>query len=195
VAVRTGLLWVALLLSASAAAAAEPERGFVDLYGGGVRLFESDEPGSNFADSSPTAGLRLGVWLTPTWGLTLRTWYYQSDAKIRDVEPSDLAFLGLALEAIARWPVGERWAFYASLGPMLAVNTLDLERNDRVEDARSVAPGVSAGLGVEAQVLAHLRFFTEVQGSLVYPSFHFTDQRLTPRLLNLYGLIGLRVPF
>lgn len=192
---RACALSLALLSWAVVAAAAEPERGFVDLYGGGGRLFESDEPGANFADHSLTAGVRLGVWLTPAWGLTLRGWYYQSDAKIRDVEPSDLAFLGLALEASARWPVGERWALYASLGPMLAVTTLDLERNGQVEDARSLAPGVSAGLGVETRVHSHLRVFTEVQGSVAYPWFRFTDERLAPRLLNLYGLVGLRVPF
>jgi hypothetical protein len=48
---------------------------------------------------------------------------------------------------------------------------------------------------VEARVLPFLAVFAETHASLVYPSFHFSDQRLAPRLLNLYGLVGVRVPF
>lgn len=191
------MLLVALLVSASAAAGAEPERGFVDVYGGIVRLFESDVPQADFADTAATGGLRVGVWLGPRWGLTLRTWYYETDAKIGDSGPSDLALLGIAVEALARWPLDDRWAVYASLGPMLGVSTLDIEPAGRKEeeDARSVAPGVSAGLGVEARLLAHLRLFAEVHGSAAYPWFRFSDHRLAPRLLNVYGLFGFRVPF
>jgi hypothetical protein len=80
---------------------------------------------------------------------------------------------------------------YGSLGPVMAINTLDLERNVQgrliEEDARSIAPGASAALGVEARVLPRLRGFAEIHSSIVYPSFQFSDRTLSPRLLNLYG--------
>lgn len=196
-------LWVvaalALLLPAPAGAG-ERGRGFVDAYGGVAGLLESDVPDARFADAVPVVGGRVGVWLGDRIGLAFRTWYFQSDAKLeRSTSPSDLAFLGLSLEALARWPLDERWSVYGSLGPAVAVTTLDFQRivggQPVEEDARSVAPGVSAGLGVEARVLPFLAVFAETHASLVYPSFHFSDQRLAPRLLNLYGLVGVRVPF
>jgi hypothetical protein len=110
-----------------------------------------------------------------------------------------LAFLGVSLEVLGRWRLDRRWTVYGSLGPVMAITTLDLERNvgGRLveEDARSIAPGASAALGVEARVLPRLRGFAEIQSSIVYPSLQFSDRTLSPRLLNLYGLVGARIPF
>jgi hypothetical protein len=189
-----------VLLTTGVAVAADGEHGFFDLYGGVLNLFESDVPGSKFADSSATIGGRIGVWLGDNWGLTLRTWYFQTDVKLlRSTSPSDLAFLGVSLEVVGRWSLDDRWAVYGSLGPAMAVNTLDIQhivQGQRIEeDSRSVAPGVSGAVGVEARLLRRLSAFAETQGSLVYPSFRFADQRLSPSLLNIYGLVGLRIPF
>jgi outer membrane protein with beta-barrel domain len=189
-----------VLLTSGVAVAAEVERGFFDVYGGVMGLFESDVPGSKFADSSPTLGGRIGVWIGDSWGLTLRTWYFQTDAKLAtSTSPSDLAFLGVSVEVVARWPLDDRWTVYGSLGPAMAVNTLDAQRSvdgrTIEEDSRSIAPGVSGAVGVEARLLPRLRAFAETQGSLVYPSFRFADRRLSPQLLNAYGLVGLRIPF
>ena len=66
------------------------------------------------ADRGRAPRLLLGQ----NWGLTLRTWYFQTDAKEEgDLSGSDLSFVGVALELLARWPVSERWALYGSLGP------------------------------------------------------------------------------
>lgn len=199
--VRTGLVVLGLvLLATTGAVAAERERGFVDVYGGVTGLFESDVPDATFEDVSPLVGARVGVWLGERWGLSLRTWYFQTDARLRtSTSASDLAFLGVSLEAIARWPLDRRFTVYATLGPAMAVTTLDRQRivdgRPSEEDSRSVAPGVSGALGVEARLLPRLSAFVETQGSVVYPSFRFTDERFSPRLLNLQGLVGIRVPF
>jgi hypothetical protein len=202
---RTGLAtailllgMVALSLRPGVVAAAEQERAFVDVYLGITRLRESDVPQWTFADTKGLAGARFGFWLGENWGLTFRTWYFQSDATQPNVSPSDLAFLGLSLELIARWPLGEHWFVYGSLGPAVAVTTLDaqLDPATRKEaDARSLAVGVSGGLGVEFRFLKYLGAFAELQSSLVYPSFDLPDRTISPRLLNLYGLAGIRVVF
>lgn len=190
---------VFVLLAAGFAAAEERERGFFDAYTGLVGLFESDRPDWKFADSSSVIGGRVGVWMHASWGLSLRTWYFKTDAKEEMTSPSDLAFLGVSLELLGRWRLDERWAVYGSLGPAMAITTLDLERNvgGRLieEDARSIAPGASAALGIEARALPRLRGFAEIQSSIVYPSLQFSDRTMSPRLWNLYGLVGVRIPF
>lgn len=189
-----------VILTSGVAAAADTEHGFFDVYGGLLNLFESDVPDAHFEDSSPTVGARIGVWLGDNWGLAFRTWYFQTDVKLlRSTSPSDLAFLGISLEVVGRWRLDDRWALYGALGPAMAVNTLDSQRIVQAqkieEDSRSIAPGVSGAVGIEARLLPRLSAFAETQGSLVYPSFRFKDQTLSPRLLNVYGLIGLRIPF
>ena len=79
----------------------------------------------------------------------------------------------------------------------MAITTLDLQRSDsRIEDdARSIAPGVSAGGGVEAHLVGRLSAFSEVHSSLFYPSFDFPGRTISPRLLSVNGLIGIRVGF
>ncbi len=188
------------LLTVTPAMAEERERGFVDLYGGGLRLVESDVPDWQFRDTVGTAGARIGVWLAEPWGLTFRTWYFQSDAREEPSGlPSDLAFLGLSLELLARWRLGDRWTFYGSLGPALAVTTLDraqlVDGAVRDEDDRSLAPGATGSLGIEARLVGPLRAFVEGQASVVYPEFEFRDRTLTPVLVNLYGLAGVRLAF
>jgi hypothetical protein len=182
----------------SEAAAEEPEQAFVDLYGGFLHLFESDVPGWKLEDDTPTVGGRVGVWIGTNWGLTFRTWYFQTDAKLDTASPSDLAFLGLSLELIGRWSLTERWGLYGTLGPMVAVTSLDRQRDPvtRIEDdSRSVAPGGSLSIGTEIRLFKRLRAFAEVQGSLVYPEFDFPGRRSSPRLLTVHGLTGLRLGF
>jgi hypothetical protein len=189
---------VLLVVVCTGVAAAETrERGFIDLYGGAVRLWESDVPDWKFEDLTPSVGARAGIWLGDHWALTLRTWYYQTDAKQEVTSPSDLAFLGISLELLARWRLDERWAVYGTLGPMLAITTLDLQSpGTRTEDdARSLAPGASGSVGIEVSVWRGLRGFAEAQLSIVYPQFTFQDRSITPRLVNTNGLVGVRVPF
>lgn len=189
-----GLLFV--LVWTGTAAAEGRERGFVDLYGGVVGLDESDTPHWRFADVTSTVGARAGVWLADTWALTLRTWYFQTDAKQEQSSPSDLAFLGLSLEILARWRLDDRWAVYGSLGPMLAINTLDVEtRPGHEEDARSLSPGASASVGVEIRMWKGLRGFVEGQVTVAFPEFEFRDGPISPRLLTSNGLVGIRLPF
>jgi hypothetical protein len=175
------------------------ERGFVDLYFGRTRLFEFDVPTWSFADWVTVGGARFGFWLGQNWGLTFRAWYFQTDTKEDGgLSPSDLAFLGLSLELLGRWPLNDRWAVYGSLGPALAVNTLDRQMDSatgKEEDARSVAVGASASAGVEYSFVKWMRGFAEVQSGLVYPSFEFSDRTISPRLLNVYGLVGVRLVF
>lgn len=192
--------FVVVMLTAGSAVAQERERGFVDLYYGMTKLFESDVSNWKFEDERGVAGLRAGMWIndTNTMALTLRTWYFQTDAKEQRSGPSDLAFLGVSLELLMRWKLSDRWAIYGTLGPAMAVTTLDVAPALRgiEDDARSVAPGASSSVGVEVRVLSSLRAFAEMQGSLVYPAFEFFDDRtVSPRLMNLYGLVGLRMPF
>jgi Outer membrane protein beta-barrel domain len=196
------LLWAGLSvpLCQGVSAAQDVEHGFVDVYVGVTRLFESDVPTWKFADDArAVGGARFGVWLGQNWGVTLRTWYHQTDAREEGgLSPSDLAFLGLSLELLGRWPLGDRWALYGSLGPALVVNTLDRQidpATGQEDDARSVAVGASGAVGVEFRILKRLRAFGEVQSSLVYPSFEFRDQTITPRLINLNGLAGIRFGF
>ena len=87
------------------AAAERPEQVFFDVYGGFLHLFESDVPDWKLEDHSATVGGRVGVWIDRNWGLTFRTWYFQTDAKLDNASASDLAFLGLSLELIGRWSV------------------------------------------------------------------------------------------
>lgn len=192
--------FVVVMLTAGSAVAQERERGFVDLYYGMTKLFESDVSNWKFEDERGVAGLRAGMWIndTNTMALTLRTWYFQTDAKEQRSGPSDLAFLGVSLELLMRWKLSDRRAIYGTLGPAMAVTTLDVAPALRgiEDDARSVAPGASSSVGVEVRVLSSLRAFAEMQGSLVYPAFEFFDDRtVSPRLMNLYGLVGLRMPF
>ncbi|HXH83694.1 MAG TPA: outer membrane beta-barrel protein [Candidatus Tectomicrobia bacterium] len=191
---------LAIALVAAPAAAQEREHGFADLYGGVAGLLESDVRAWDFADASTTVGGRLGVWLGERWGLAFRTWYFQTDAKERvGASPSDLAFLGLALELFARWPLDERWTLYGALGPAVAVTTLD--RSRRVdgaiveEDARGVGPGGSGSVGIQARVAGPFSAFAELQTTLVYPELSFQGQTITPRLLTVHGLMGVRVRF
>jgi hypothetical protein len=192
------LLWagVSVPLGPVTSDAQDVERGFVDLYLGITKLFESDVPTWKFADDARAlGGARFGVWLGQNWGVTLRAWYLQTDAKEADsLSPSDLALLGISLELLGRWPLGDRWALYGSLGPALAVTTLDSETG-KEDDARSVAAGASGAVGIEFRILKWMRAFGEVHGSLVYPSFGFHDQMITPRLLHLNGLAGIRLAF
>lgn len=130
----------------SEAAAEQPEQAFVDLYGGFLHLFESDVPDWKLKDDTPVVGGRVGVWIGRNWGLTFRTWYFQTDAKLDNASPSDLAFLGLSLELIGRWYLAQHWALYGTLGPMVAVTSLDRQRDSVTgieDDSRSVAPGGS----------------------------------------------------
>jgi outer membrane protein with beta-barrel domain len=191
------LVTLGLTLLASAAMAEERTNGFFDVYAGLAVLPESDVPDWTFADVLPTLGARAGISFNDTWAVALRTWYFQSDAKEEQTTASDLAVLGLSLELLGRWQLDRRWATYAFLGPAMAVTTLDRQRrNSRTEDdARSVAPGASAGVGVDAHLVGRLSAFSEVHGSLFYPSFHFPDRTITPRLLNFNWLIGLRMGF
>jgi len=190
---------IAVPLSPDIAPAQGRERGFVDLYLAGTRLFESDVPTWNFADWVTVGGGRFGFWLGQNWGLTFRAWYFQTDANEEGgLSPSDLGFLGMSLELLGRWPVSDRWALYGSLGPAIAVTTLDRQIDAAMrkeDDARSVAVGASASAGVEYSFVKWIRGFAEVQSSLVYPSFEFSDRTITPRLLNVYGLVGVRFAF
>jgi outer membrane protein with beta-barrel domain len=183
----------------SDASAQDQGRGFVDLYFGGSHFFKSDVPTWDFDDTEPIVGGRLGFWLGQNLGLTLRTWYLQTDAKEEGgLSGSDLSFVGVALELLARWPVSDRWALYGSLGPAFAVTTLDRQFDPAVrkkEDARSVAVGASGSAGVEYGIVKQLRAFAEVQSSLMYPSFEFSDRTISPSLLNVYGLVGVRLAF
>jgi hypothetical protein len=188
------------VLTDTSAMAEERESGFVDLYGGALRLVESDVPDWTFRDTTGTVGARVGVWFAEPWGLAFRTWYFQSDAREEPSGlPSDLAFLGMSLELLARWRLGDRWTFYGSLGPALAVTTLDraqlVDGAVRDEDDRSLAPGATGSLGIEARLVGPLRAFVEGQASVVYPEFEFSDRTLTPVLVNLYGLAGVRLAF
>lgn len=191
------LITLSIVLMASVAVANEREWGFFDVYGGPAGLLESDVPDWKFGHVATTVGARAGVWITDTWAVTFRGWYFQTDATQRESSPSDLAFLGMSLELLGRWQLDRRWALYGSLGPALAITTLDLQRADRSfeDDARSIAPGVSAGAGIEARLVGRFRGFAELHGSLVYPSLHFSDRTISPRLLNLDGLLGLRIGF
>ena len=186
-----------VVLMSSVAVAADGQRGFFDVYGGVLYLFESDVPRSTFADDQATVGGRVGVWLSDNWGVAFRAWYFQTDANVLSRgSPSDLAFLGLSIEVVGRWSIQDRWAMYSSLGPAMAISTLDRPIQGRgEEDSRSISPGVSGAVGIEARLLRQLSAFAETQGSLVYPSFRYSDQRVSPRLLNVYGLVGLRIPF
>jgi hypothetical protein len=183
----------------TASAHEDRERGFADLYFGGTHLFKSDVPTWEFNDTESVVGGRVGFWLGQHWGLTFRAWYFQTDAKEEgSLSGSDLSFVGMALELLARWPVSDRWALYGSLGPAFAVTRLDRQIDPAVrnkEDARSVAVGASGSVGVEYGIVKELRGFAEVQSSLMYPSFEFSDRTITPRLLNVYGLVGVRFAF
>jgi hypothetical protein len=78
------------------------------------------------------------------------------------------------------------------------VNTLDKQiesATGKEDDTRSVAAGASGAVGIEFRILKRLRAFGEVQSSLVYPSFEFRDQTITPRLVHLNGLAGIRLAF
>jgi hypothetical protein len=190
------------VLTDTSAMAEERESGFVDLYGGALRLVESDVPDWTFRDTTGTVGARVGVWFAEPWGLAFRTWYFQTDARQEpNGLPSDLAFLGMSLELLARWRLTERWTLYGSLGPAIAVTTLDRARlldgavSEREEDDRSLAPGATASLGVEARLVGRLRAFVEGQTSVVYPEFEFSDRSITPVLVNIYGLVGVRLAF
>ena len=192
--------FVVVMLTAGIAAAEERERGFADVYYGMTKLFESDVSNWTFEDERGVTGLRAGLWLNDasTLALTLRTWYVQTDAKEQRSGPSDLAFLGVSLELLMRWKLSDRWALYGTVGPMMAVTTLDMAPvlRGREDDSRSVAPGASTSVGVEVRVFSNVRAFAEMQGSLVYPDFEFFhDTTVSPRLTNLYGLFGLRMPF
>lgn len=194
---RALMVAAVVLLGASIAAAEERPRGFFDLYGGPTGLVESDVPGWKFADVTATVGGRTGLWLNEHWAVTVRAWYFQTDAKQRESSPSDLAFLGVSLELLGRWQLDPRWAVYGSLGPAMAITTLDLQRADRSveDDTRSIAPGVSFGAGVEAHLVGRLSAFTEVHGAVVYPSFRFPDRTISPRLLPLDAIVGVRLGF
>jgi hypothetical protein len=104
----TVIAMVFVLFTARFVAADERERGFFDAYSGGVGLFESDRPDWKFADSSHVIGGRVGVWMNDVWGLSLRTWYFKTDAKEEMTSPSDLAFLGVSVEILARWRLDDR---------------------------------------------------------------------------------------
>jgi hypothetical protein len=191
------LTWTIIVLATSIAMADERRSGFFDIYGGPTVLLESDVPGWKFADVKTTAGARTGLWINDNWAVTLRVWYFQTDAKQRESSPSDLAFIGLSLELLGRWQLDRRWAIYGALGPAMAINTLDVQRIDQIteDDARSLAPGVSAAAGLEAHILGRFSAFTEVHGGLVYPSFGFSHRTVSPRLLHLDGVLGVRVAF
>jgi hypothetical protein len=205
---RIGIVLVVALICAGIAVpllphtapAQERERGFIDFYLGTTSLFESDVPTWTFADSiKVVGGSRFGFWLGQNWGLTFRAWYFQSDAKEKGgLSPSDLSFLGMSLELLGRWRLTDHWALYGSLGPALAVNTLDRQVDPatrKEDDARSVGIGASASAGVEYSIVKWMRGFAEVQNSVVYPSFEFSDRTIAPRLLNVYGVVGVRFAF
>jgi len=193
------LLVVILNVASSTGVAAAEERrtGFFDLYGGPTGLLESDVPHWKFADVTASVGARAGLWFHEHWAVSFRTWYFQTDVKQRETSPSDLAFLGLSFEILGRWPLTPRWALYGSLGPALVINTLDLQRSDRAgeDDARSLSPGVSAGAGIEANIVGPLSAFSELHSGLAYPSFRFSDRTISPRLLHLDAVVGVRVGF
>jgi hypothetical protein len=103
----------------------------------------------------------------------------------------------VALELLARWPVRDRWALYGSLGPALAVTALDRQIDPTMrkkEEAHCVAVGAS-GSGGEYGIVKQRRAFAEVQSSLMYSSFEFSGRTITPRLLNVGGLVGVRFAF
>ena len=190
--------FASVVFSPHVGSAQDQGHGFADLYFGGTHLFKSDVPTWEFNDTEPVVGGRVGFWLGQHWGLTFRAWCFQTDAKEEgSLSGSDLSFVGMALELLARWPLSDRWALYGSLGPAFAVTTLD-RQIDPVrgkEDARSVAVGASTSVGVEYGIVKELRGFAEVQSSLMYPSFEFSDRTISPRLLNVYGLVGIRFAF
>ena len=151
--VLTRIVLIVALVSVgfvSVAFAQDQGHGFADLYFGGTHLFKSDVPTWEFNDTEPVGGARVGFWLGRNWGLTLRGWYYQTDAKEEGgLSTGNLDFIGVALELLARWPLSDRWALYGTLGPALAVATLDRQIDPTVrgkEDARSVAAGVSGSV-------------------------------------------------
>jgi hypothetical protein len=82
---------------------------------------------------------------------------------------------------------------------MVAITTLDLEERigdlKREQDAHSVSPGASAAVGIEAHVYGPLRAFAESQFTFVKPGFGFPGRDISPELLTLYGLLGVRVGF
>ena len=166
------------------------EQGFVDLYGGVAGLPESDVPGFRYADLTEVVGARVGLWLGPSWALTFRGWYHQTDVLDERGPEPDLAVLGGSLELMARWDARLAWV-KASLGPALAVMTLD--RGD--QDARALAPGLSGGLGLERPLWGPVRAFVEYHGAMLYPCFHYPDRTLTPRIWTHAGVGGLRVGF
>jgi hypothetical protein len=197
-AVPAMLVVAVVLLGATIAVADEPKTGFFDLYGGLISLPESDIPDWKFAsDVRATVGARTGMWLNEHWAVTLRGWHFQTDAKQRESSPSDLAFLGVSLELLGRWQLDRRWAVYGSLGPAMAITTLDLQRADghTEDDARSIAPGLSFGAGVEAHLVGRFSAFTEIHGALVYPSFRFPNGTISPRLLPVEAVVGVRLGF
>src|SRR5687767_11795744 len=69
-----------------------------------------------------------------------------TDAKLaKSTSESDLLLLGLSVEVVARWPIDDRGTVYASLGPAMAIGTLDTQRIIQAqpveEDDRSISPG------------------------------------------------------
>jgi hypothetical protein len=194
---RCVVVMFAVALMSNVAMADEHRNGFFDLYGGLTGLLESDVPGWTFEDLTPTVGARAGIRVNNTWGVAVRTWYFQADVKERDSSPSDLAVLGISLELLGRWQLDRRWAIYSSLGPAMGVATLDFARANRrsADDARSLAPGVSAAVGIEVHLVGRVSAFSEAHGSLFYPSFHFADQTISPRLLSFSGVLGVRIGF
>jgi hypothetical protein len=196
-AIGLALALLAAAVVVSGAQAAEPERFFIDLYGGVARVEDSDVPDWYFADTVGTVGARAGWWIGTDWGVALRTWFFQSDAKQESLTASDLALLGFSVEAMARWRFHDRLAVYGSLGPVLAVATLDVKESPTQpeDDDRSLAPGLSAAVGFEVKLFERLRLFAETQMSLIYAEFEFPNRSITPRLLNFYGLFGVRIPF
>jgi hypothetical protein len=187
---------VAALLWTASAGAEEPQRWFVDIYGGVAKTQESDVEGWNFNDAKATVGGRGGFWFTRHWALTFRTWYFQTDADQELRSPSDLHLLGFSLEVLGRWQFHERVGLYGSLGPMVAATRLDMQNTSGHDEVdRTVSPGVSGAVGVEVRLLKHLGAFAEAQSSLTYPSFEFSTQDLSPRVWNIYGLGGVRILF
>jgi hypothetical protein len=187
---RPSRVLVALGIVLLSAASTHAEQGFLDVFVGGVRLFESDIPDGIFSDAVTGVGARAGVWLGRHWGLALRGWYQTTDVRIERHQPSDLAVVGLALEVFARWPLTSALSLYGAFGPALLIATLDLDQ----EDARSLAPGVTVALGIE-RALGPVRLFIESQLVLAYPSFEYRDRTITPQLFEYLGVVGLRVPF
>jgi hypothetical protein len=82
--------------------------------------------------------------------------------------------------------------------PAFAVTALDRQIDPTMrkkEDAHNVAVGASGSAGVEYGIVKQLRAFAEVQSNLMYSSFEFSDRTITSRLLNVYGLVGVRFAF